>query len=215
MVSESVAQGASLPRGVGACIHTLPESVVSLIPWRPRCSEEAAVPLSGQTAVKEALFQRGEVCCSRQQTGDFCADPFLRFRRCGSCRQARSLDPATLRLARQRGRKTVENFDSNGCVHRARAAGRGGRAGAGAWRRSPTRPGFGYFRTKKPLKLWVSVRVTALPPTLALQVVLSFQAVPALNVAAGSAAKRTTPFPAASMARANRPEPNRCPRPSG
>ena len=34
-----------MPRGVGACIHTLPESVVSLIPWRPRCSEEAAVPL--------------------------------------------------------------------------------------------------------------------------------------------------------------------------
>ena len=58
MVRESVAQGASLPRGVGACIHTLPESVVSLIPWRPRCSEEAAVPLSGQTAVKEALFRR-------------------------------------------------------------------------------------------------------------------------------------------------------------
>jgi hypothetical protein len=86
VVSESVAQGASLPRGVGACIHTLPESVVSLIPWRPRCSEEAAVPLSGQTAVKEALFQRGEVCCSRQQTGDLCADPFLRFRQCGSCR---------------------------------------------------------------------------------------------------------------------------------
>jgi len=105
VVSESVAQGASLPRGVGACIHTLPESVVSLIPWRPRCSEEAAVPLSGQTAVKEALFQRGEVCCSRQQTGDFCADPFLRFRRCGSCRQARSLDPAILRLACQRGRQ--------------------------------------------------------------------------------------------------------------
>ena len=75
MVSESVAQVASLPRGVGACIHTLPESVVSLIPWRPRCSEEEAVPLSGQTAVKEALFQRGEVCCSRQQTGYFCADP--------------------------------------------------------------------------------------------------------------------------------------------
>ena len=58
MVSESVAQVASLPRGVGACIHTLPESVVSLIPWRPRCSEEAAVPVSGQSAVKEALFRR-------------------------------------------------------------------------------------------------------------------------------------------------------------
>jgi hypothetical protein len=58
VVAESAAQGAFLPRGVEACIHTLPESVVSLIPWRPRCSEEAAVPLSGQTAVKEALFQR-------------------------------------------------------------------------------------------------------------------------------------------------------------
>jgi hypothetical protein len=108
VVSESVAQGASLPRGVGACIHTLPESVVSLIPWRPRCSEEAAVPLSGQTAVKEALFQRGEVCCSRQQTGDLCADPFLRFRQCGSCRQARALDAANLRLARQGGEESEE-----------------------------------------------------------------------------------------------------------
>jgi len=58
VVAESAAQGASLPRGVEACIHTLPESVVSLIPWRPRCSEEAAVPVSGQSAVKEALFRR-------------------------------------------------------------------------------------------------------------------------------------------------------------
>jgi hypothetical protein len=65
------------------------------------------------------LFQRGDVCCTRQQTGEFCADPFLRFRQCGSCRQARALDPATLRLARQGGRK-VENFESNGCAWRAR-----------------------------------------------------------------------------------------------
>ena len=27
-----------------------------------------------------------DVCCTRQQTGDLCADPFLRFRQCGSCR---------------------------------------------------------------------------------------------------------------------------------
>ena len=124
MVSESVAQGASLPRGVGACIHTLPESVVSLIPWRPRCSEEAAVPLSGQTAVKEALFQRGEVCCSRQQTGDLCADPFLRFRQCGSCRpQVISFCGRVGRIAsraRQGGRtEEKENFESNGCARRA------------------------------------------------------------------------------------------------
>ena len=31
----------------------------------------------GQVVVKEALFQHGDVCCTRQQTGDFCADPFL------------------------------------------------------------------------------------------------------------------------------------------
>ena len=68
MVSESVAQGASLPRGVGACIHTLPESVVSLITWRPRCSEEAAVPLSGQTTVKEGrCFNAGtSVACNNR-----------------------------------------------------------------------------------------------------------------------------------------------------
>jgi len=125
VVSESVAQGASLPRGVGACIHTLPESVVSLIPWRPRCSEEAAVPLSGQTAVKEALFQRGEVCCSRQQTGDLCADPFLRFRQCGSCRpQVISFCGRVGRIAsraRQGGRtEEKEDFESNGCARRAR-----------------------------------------------------------------------------------------------
>ena len=58
MVSESVAQGASLPRGVGACIHTLPESVVSLIPWRPRCSEEAAVPLGRPQSRKRCSYAR-------------------------------------------------------------------------------------------------------------------------------------------------------------
>jgi len=104
VVSESVAQGASLPRGVGACIHTLPESVVSLIPWRPRCSEEAAVPL-GRPQSRKRCSDARDVCCTRQQTGEFCADPFLRYRQCGSCRQARALDAALLRLARHRERK--------------------------------------------------------------------------------------------------------------
>jgi hypothetical protein len=45
-----------------ACIHTLPESVVNLITWRPRCSEEAAVPLSGQTTVNgAAVSTRGRL----------------------------------------------------------------------------------------------------------------------------------------------------------
>ena len=105
-----------MPRGVRPASTRFLESVVSLITWRPRCSEEAAVPLSGQTAVKEALFQRWDVCCSRQQTGDFCADPFLRFRQCGSCRQARALDAATLRLACQGGEERWKHFESTGCA---------------------------------------------------------------------------------------------------
>jgi len=79
---------------------------------------EAAVPSGRQPQSTEPLFPRGDVCCTRQPTGDFCADPFLRFRQCGSCRQARALDAATLRLARQRGR-TVENFESAQVVRRS------------------------------------------------------------------------------------------------
>ena len=44
-----------------ACIHTLPESVVSLIPWRPRCSEEAAVPLGRPQSKKAAVSTRGRL----------------------------------------------------------------------------------------------------------------------------------------------------------
>ena len=58
MVAESAAQGASLPRGVEACIHTLPESVVSLIPWRPRRSGEAVCPYGSTTAVKGAAVSK-------------------------------------------------------------------------------------------------------------------------------------------------------------
>ena len=73
---------------------------------------------------KEALFQRGDVCCSRQQTGDFCADPFLRFRQCGSCQpQFISFCGRVGRIAsraRQGGRtEEKENFESNGCARRA------------------------------------------------------------------------------------------------
>jgi hypothetical protein len=59
----------------------------------------------GQVVVKEVLFQCGDVCCVRQQTGEFCAAPFLRFRQCGSCRRARAGWPNALRPARHwRGR---------------------------------------------------------------------------------------------------------------
>jgi hypothetical protein len=48
---------------------------------------------------KEQLFPRGDVCCTRQQTGDFCVAPFLRFRQCGSCWRARANWPNALRPA--------------------------------------------------------------------------------------------------------------------
>ena len=72
---------------------------------------------------KRTIDQRGDVCCTRQQTGDFCADPFLRFLQCGSCRQARALDAATLRLACQGGeerwrtsRAAVARGERAGCA---------------------------------------------------------------------------------------------------
>ena len=102
MVSESVAQGASLPRGVGACIHTLPESVVSLIPWRPRCSEEAAVPL-GRPQSRSSCSNAGTSVVRDNRLANSVQTHFFRYRQCGSCRQARALDPALLRLARRGG----------------------------------------------------------------------------------------------------------------
>ncbi len=112
---------------------------------------------------KEQLFPSRDVCWARQQTGDFCEAPFLRFRQCGSCRQARSLDAATLRLARQRGR-TVENFESSQVVRRS-ALGRrptqekvregAGVAGGGRARRI-SRPGdsTGEHTGQKETALW-------------------------------------------------------------
>ena len=100
------------------------EPVVSLITWRPQAWERRLSLRVDSRSQRSRCFQRRDVCWSHQQTGEFCADPFLRYRQCGSCRQARALDAATLRLACQRGGGTVENFDRNGCAHGTREAGR-------------------------------------------------------------------------------------------
>ena len=81
------------------------EPVVSLITWRPQAWERRLSLRVDSRSQRSRCFQRGDVCCTRQQTGEFCADPFLRYRQCGSCRQARALDAALLRLARHRERK--------------------------------------------------------------------------------------------------------------
>jgi len=57
---------------------------------------------------KEQLFPSRDVCCTRQQTGDFCAAPFLRFWQCGSCRRAREGWPHALRPARHGGEEGGE-----------------------------------------------------------------------------------------------------------
>ena len=123
MVAESAAQGASLPRGVEACIHTLPESVVSLIPWRPRCSEEAAVPL-GRPQSRKRCSNAGPFVARDNKLAISVQTPFLRFRQCGSCRpQVISFCGRVGRIAsraRQGGRtEEKENFESNGCARRA------------------------------------------------------------------------------------------------
>ena len=104
MVSESVAQGASLPRGVGACIHTLPrvgrqfDHLAAPVLGRGGCpcvwtvrSQGSAVPTRGTFVVRDNRL------ANSVQTHLF------RYRQCGSCRQARALDPALLRLARRGG----------------------------------------------------------------------------------------------------------------
>ena len=118
MVAESAAQGASLPRGVEACIHTLPESVVSLIPWRPRCSEEAAVPVSGQSAVKEALFRReGRLLYATTDWRSLCR-PISSIPAVRQLSAGKSAGPRASSFGSPRGGRTVENFESNGCARR-------------------------------------------------------------------------------------------------
>jgi hypothetical protein len=78
------------------------------------------------------LFQRGDVCCMQQQTGEFCAAHFFDTGSAAAVgRQGRWTQLSFVWLATGSGRWKVENFDSNGCVHRARAAGRRRRCIAG------------------------------------------------------------------------------------
>ena len=69
---------------------------------------EAEVPSGRRPQSKEPLFPRRDVCCTRQQTGDFCAAPFLRFRQCGSCRRSREGWTHALRPAHHGGEEGGE-----------------------------------------------------------------------------------------------------------
>jgi hypothetical protein len=107
-----------LPRGVGACIHTLPrvgrqfDHLAAPVLGRGGCpcvwtvrSQGSAVPTRGTFVVRDNRL------ANSVQTHLF------RYRQCGSCRQARALDPALLRLARRGGGgrwRTLRATDARG-----------------------------------------------------------------------------------------------------
>ena len=76
--------------------------------WTVR-SQGSAVPTRGTFVVRDNRL------ANSVQTH------FFRYRQCGSCRQARALDAAPLRLVRRGGRK-VEKIRNNGCAQGAREA---------------------------------------------------------------------------------------------
>ena len=106
-----------MPRGVRPASTRFLESVVSLIPWRPRCSEEAAVPL-GRPQSRKRCSDARDVCCTRQQTGEFCADPFVSIPAVRQLSAGKSAGPSASSSGSPRGGRTVENFESNGCARR-------------------------------------------------------------------------------------------------
>ena len=71
----------------------------------PYSRSQRCVPTA---AVKGAAVSKQGRLLGRQQTGDFCAAPFLRFRQCGSCRRARAGWPHALRPARHGGEEGGE-----------------------------------------------------------------------------------------------------------
>jgi hypothetical protein len=86
-----------------ACHYTLPEPVTALITWRPRCSEEAAVPLSGQIVVKEAAVStRGRLLHATTDWRLLCR-PISSIPAVRQLSAGKSVSAATLRLARQGG----------------------------------------------------------------------------------------------------------------
>ena len=77
------------------------------------------------------LFQRGDVCCMQQQTGEFCADPFLSIPAVRQLSAGKGVGRSAPSSGSPKGGRTVEDFERNGCARRAREAGRRRRCIAG------------------------------------------------------------------------------------
>ena len=142
--SDSAAQDASLRRGVRPHPHAS-EPVVSLITWRPQAWERRLSLRVDSRSQRSRFFYAGTSVARDNRLATSVQTHFFRYRQCGSCRQARALDAATLRLARQGGGgrwKTLRAKDAR--EERARRAGEGAASQvvrSSALGRRPTRGG--------------------------------------------------------------------------
>ncbi len=98
------------------------EPVASLIICRPQRSGEVEFPCKiRQSIVKETLFPRGDVCCTRQQTGYFCADPFLSIPAVRHLSAGKGVGRSASSSGSPRGEEGGK-IRSNSCAHGAREA---------------------------------------------------------------------------------------------
>ena len=95
-------------RGVRPHPHAS-EPVVSLITWRPQAWERRLSLRFDDSSQRSRCFHAGTFVARDNRLAISVQTHFFRYRQCGSCRQARALDAAPLRLARLGGRK-VEKF---------------------------------------------------------------------------------------------------------
>jgi len=126
--SESAAQDASLRRSVRPHPHAS-EPVVSLITWLPQAWERRLSLRVDDRSQRSRCFHAGTFVARDNRLAISVQTHFFRYQQCGSCRQARALDAAPLRLARRGGRK-VEKFAATVTVARKERARREGEVAA-------------------------------------------------------------------------------------
>ena len=81
------------------------EPVVSLITWRPQAWERRLSLRFDDSSQRSRCFHAGTFVARDNRLEISVQTHFFRYQQCGSCRQARALDAALLRLARHRERK--------------------------------------------------------------------------------------------------------------
>jgi len=101
------------------------EQVVSLITWRPQGWERRLSLRVDSRSQRSRCFHAGTFVARDNRRSTSVQTHFFRYRQCGSCRQAKALDAAPLRLARQGGRKVEKFATTVARKERARREGEG------------------------------------------------------------------------------------------